>query len=415
MRIPNLGIDNDYVTVVVLGAGASRGASFATPGGIQPPLDADFFSQVQMLTDSFLNKADRQLLEFIREEFGLVGLPTLETFFTQVEAVDRFHHDFNIQGRVSGKFGSHLTTLRRLIPRVFGEALAGNTCRWHGRLASALRASDSVLSFNYDCLMDTALQSEGGKRWKVETGYGFEVEGRLDLWGSPPGIGAPYKDPIKLLKPHGSLNWSLDQDHHRVSLVEPYDSSTQSSIVPPTWSKSEVAEWPWQNVWRESRRALSKARLMVVVGYSVPITDQLSQALLRADVNQLQAVVIVNPDVEARRRVHDLLASALTKSSTVVELGTFQELAEALPRTESEGPVVDIEAEIERLESRIVAAGAQLELLESGTDEHEAQIDEIRDDLESIEFEFPDIRDEIGRLDGIVGDLDARISSLDVI
>jgi len=204
MRLPNLGIDKDEPTVVVLGAGASRGSSCARSTGVAPPLDADFFVQAQRLPGPDLTKRDRDLFNFVREEFGQGELPTLEVFFTQTSAVDRFHHEFNIRGRVSGKFGRQLATLRNLIPRVFGQALRGLDCKWHRRLVAALRAGDSVLSFNYDTLADRALRDVAGKRWNPAIGYGFPVSSGLDLWSPPASPGPAVRNPIQLLKPHGS-------------------------------------------------------------------------------------------------------------------------------------------------------------------------------------------------------------------
>src|ERR1017187_2963955 len=182
MRLTRLGIDRDLQTVVVLGAGASRGSSCTRKVGIAPPVDADFFEQAQRMPASELRKRDRDLFAFIRAEFGQSDLPTLEVFFTQIAAVDRFHHEFNIQGRVSGKFSTHLATLRSLIPRVFKEALSGRDCRWHERISASLRAGDAVLSFNYYTPIDQALRSVGGKRWVPDVGYGFPMTNGTDRW-----------------------------------------------------------------------------------------------------------------------------------------------------------------------------------------------------------------------------------------
>ena len=259
MRLTDLGIDRDLQTVVVLGAGASRGSSCARKIGIAPPVDADFFVQAQRMPAPTLLKRDRELFAFIRTEFGKSDLPTLEVFFTQIAAVDRFHHEFNIQGRVSGKFGTHLATLRSLIPRVFKEALGGRDCRWHERIGASLRVGDAVLSFNYDTLIDRALRSVGGKRWVPDVSYGFTMTEGSDLWSPPRRPGAPVKRPILLLKPHGSLNWHIDDQHQSVSMVEEYAATTTGSIVPPTWDKTDVGQWPWNEVWRSARRVLGSA------------------------------------------------------------------------------------------------------------------------------------------------------------
>jgi hypothetical protein len=411
MNVPTLGVEGDNPTVVVLGAGASRGASFVSDAQVLPPLDADFFDQAQRMSPG-LNSADKSLIEFIHNEFGLSGFPTLETFFTQIEAVDRFHHDFNIKGRVSQKFRRQLTTLRRLIPKVFLEAFKGRECTYHRRLAGALRASDVVLSFNYDCLMDEALRREGGKRWRAETGYGFGASQGFDLWDSPPEVGPPYKNPIRLLKPHGSLNWALSEDRKEVSLVAAYDAEAQRSIVPPTWDKSEVAEWPWNEVWRASRRALAQARLLIVIGYSVPLTDQLSQALLRADVHNLRGLIIVNPDPAARDRMKSLLSSALNRSSVIVELATFDEFARHLPLAPTEEPPLDVVDSLRQLEMRLARAASSLHDMEDQAQQQEFIVDEIREEIDSVRADLPDFKDEIARLEGLIWDVESRVDSI---
>jgi len=370
----------------------------------------------------------------MRTEFGQVASPTLEVFFTQIAAVDRFHHEFNIQGRVSGKFSKHLSTLRQLIPRVFAEALGGRDCRWHARLASALRTGDSVLSFNYDTLIDRALRSVGGKRWVPATGYGFAVADGADGWAPLPSPGPAVARPIKLLKPHGSLNWHVDPDRHAVSLVGEYATSTATSIVPPTWDKSDAAEWPWIDVWRAARKVLGSARMLVVVGYSVPATDQLSQALLRADVNKLSALVVVNPDGEARRRVVEVLSSGLDSKAAVIQLDTFAEFAAYLAPSAVEPAPFDSRKEIVRLRDRIGALlerveeleGASQSVIEEFEDARRSRfgnltdwLDDLRLDIEQLESRAERLDDtgqdlalEMQRIRGEVGDLDARLDSI---
>ena len=256
MKLASVGIDRDLATVVVLGAGASRGSSCSRRTGIAPPLDSDFFAQAQRLAPAQLTKRDRELFGFIRTEFGQSALPTLEVFFTQVTAVNRFHHEFNIRGRPSGKFGRQLATLRQLIPRVFREALGGLDCAWHQRIAAALRVGDAVISFNYDTLMDRALKAAGGKRWNPQSGYGFQVAAGSELWSPPPRPGPTVRNPVRLLKPHGSLNWSIDAATESINLVDEYSPASIGSIVPPTWDKSDVSNWPWNEVWRSARTVL---------------------------------------------------------------------------------------------------------------------------------------------------------------
>lgn len=415
MKLQGLGLDGEHRAVVVLGAGASRGASCVRRSGVQPPLDADFFDQAARAS-GLLGANDRKLLHFIREQYGATRFPTLEEFFTQLEAVDRFHNEFNIRGRISRQFELHLGTLRMLIPRLLGAALADQNCRWHERLAHALRTRDSVISFNYDTLMDRALTRAGGKRWKPEVGYGFEASGSLDLWRPPPARGG-VKYPIKLLKPHGSLNWNVVGE--TVELVTEYDAVTANSIVPPTWDKSVVADPPWNSVWRESRRALSEARLLIVTGYSVPATDQLSQALLRADVNNLRGLVLVNPDRDARLRMRSLFSGAIGSDCLVAELETLEDFAQHLPPGPSENPPIPVQPALRTVMSRQNKLLETLQRLESQLDD--VDLDELQWSTQELEQTVGDLRseldnavssDDLDALRGYVDDLESRIDSI---
>jgi archaellum component FlaC len=374
-----------------------------------------------------LLKPDRELFDFVRSEFGPRDLPTLEVFFTQISAVHRFHHEFNIQGRVTGKFSTHLASLLDLIPRVFQQALGARNCRWHERIAASLNARDAVLSFNYDTLMDRALTLEGQNRWVPETGYGFKMAKIGPQWTPPPHPGPPVQHPVVLLKPHGSLNWELSESRKKVSLVDEYGPTTADSIVPPTWDKADVRERPWNEVWRTARGVLGTARMLVVIGYSVPVTDQLSQALLRADVNNLSALVIINPDREGRRRIVDVFSSALMSSTTVIELDTLEEFASYLPHTKQEAGEKSLTVQIEEIRSRLNRTTTTVsrlrrsqDLIAGSIEDLESQQEELRDDLSELQSVVDEVGDgdrgeigqEVRKLSDQVSDLDARIDSM---
>jgi hypothetical protein len=213
------------------------------------------------------------------------------------------------------------------------------------------------------------------------------------------------------------LNWYIDEEQQNVSMVEEYDTTSAGRIVPPTWDKTDVSQWPWNEVWRSSRRVLGSARMLVVIGYSVPVTDQLSQALLRADVNKLGALVVVNPDPQARRRVIDVMSSAFAVNATVAELHTIEEFASYLPPSPTEPPSVDLSAELRRLRRDVRTAMERLERPQKGLaeqhEELESTIEEIQstvDELDSIDES--DIHHDVQRLSDEVRELDARIDSI---
>jgi hypothetical protein len=68
---------------------------------------------------------------------------------------------------------------------------------------------------------------------------------------------------------------------------------------------------------------------MLVAGYSVPDTDLLSQSLLRVAPTEngqaLSHLIIVNPDPLARRKLVNILHTALDAKSMVLEVNTLKE------------------------------------------------------------------------------------------
>lgn len=98
--------------------------------------------------------------------------------------------------------------------------------------------SHTFISFNYDLILDRAVQKRASGRWDVSTDYGFEIPNCIyndpppmpTTGGTLPYINASPLVPsgnstgqIRILKPHGSLNWL-------VPLEVPYRSS-QSGLV----------------------------------------------------------------------------------------------------------------------------------------------------------------------------------------
>jgi chromosome segregation ATPase len=159
--------------------------------------------------------------------------------------------------------------------------------------------------------------------------------------------------------------------------------------------------------------------MLVVIGYSVPATDQLSQALLRADVNKLSALVVANPDPEARRRVIDVMSSALESTASVVELQTIEEFASYLPPSPNESPPVDPLAELARLRRQmrlglreLAQAQAQLEESHRGLEEEQGELRATVEEVEATVEDLSSCEDEVRKLTDEVRDIDARIDSI---
>ena len=327
-------------TLVVLGAGASRGASFVRGAHkARPPLDLDFFSELQRL--GHVGNV-RELLKFVRGEFGTNLSLSMEEFFSQVEYMDRFQRKVNIsRGPTPGKYQNALNWFYCSLVVLLKQAIGEQTCEYHERLAVCLHTNDVILSFNYDCLIDTALRDRAGKRWNPDkNGYGFSIQNGGAYWRSQRSIGREAKRSIKLLKPHGSLNWKID-DGKVVLEQDPYDIPTaEGRIIPPTWFK-DVGEEPYNDVWADIRNEIRGCRALIVIGYSIPPTDLFSRALFKAEINskigreKLEFLIIANPDRSARQKFVDLVQDGIEESTRILEFHNLEELADSLP------PIID--------------------------------------------------------------------------
>ena len=337
MNLSHFGqVGSSRKTLVVMGAGASRGASFVTdPSKVLPPLDRDFFQQLARMDSS---AESSRLLEFVRREYGHeVGL-SMEQFFSEADYTDRFHQELNIDpGPSVRRYRKALDDFLRVLPEMLNKTTSA-ACEYHNRLASLLHAQDCVISFNYDCLLDRALRDNAGNRWDPEkNGYGFDVSSGGGAWKKH-SVGHPVKSSTRLLKMHGSLNWSLTAaGDARLVRDTGTVSSLQKSIIPPTWFK-DLTTFPFGDIWKTARKEIRTSRIMVVVGYSVPPTDLFSKSLFKVEAGskgkreRLDLLVLVNKDGKARGRFLDLVREGIEPSTRILEYSTFKELNRLLER-----------------------------------------------------------------------------------
>ena len=89
------GFDKRRAALIVLGAGATRGASFVADASVlQPPLDGDFFLQFRAC-DLAQEQDGQALLEFVDAEFGESD-PSMEAFYSQVYLHDQYQIELYI-------------------------------------------------------------------------------------------------------------------------------------------------------------------------------------------------------------------------------------------------------------------------------------------------------------------------------
>ncbi|MDP9236002.1 MAG: hypothetical protein M3P30_01155 [Chloroflexota bacterium] len=181
----------------------------------------------------------------------------------------------------------------------------------------SIELNATLVTFNYDDILDAELYaSDSAHRWSPDAGYGFRCEPSLSsVRGGGYDTGYYTAQAPLLLKLHGSMNWRTRRGYAPPyaldAIVHHEDWSTQMTfneehyvsfhiapdqfIVPPILAKSGVSAQPvLRLVWWLAFRALSEARRVVFVGYSMPATDIAAKFLFRESIRDPRQIRIVN-------------------------------------------------------------------------------------------------------------------------
>jgi SIR2-like domain len=312
-------------TLIVLGAGATRGASFNQSEYhlYPPPLDADFF---RLLSRSPARKSlpARALLDYVQSNQSPTLDVSMEAVFVELQGSAEFYEQFNIgRGRIVRQPQSIIESFYKVLPSIMRFALP-EQCEYHANLASMLEPGDAVISFNYDCLIDEALKSQAGRRWDPRTGYGFAVVSGAEDWRNW-GKGRAAAKPIRLLKLHGSLNWDVSETGDVTLIPSPYERASARGAVVPPLGRKPVSDEPFRQAWRAAREAVRTAERLIVIGYSLPQADYLVRALFRADADneKLRELVVVDPSPAIADRFVALLTKTPDRVETLPALRAF--------------------------------------------------------------------------------------------
>jgi len=340
------------MALFVLGAGATRGCSFVNEAVFPclPPLDTDFFTQLQRVTNDKHQALIKDVMSDVVDLFGTNFRVTMETVFTTLEHTIRMLEttgDNRAFKRADLK--SKRERLLQAIAVVMEESLterrpgggsshSPQKCDHHKKLvADILRPRDHVITFNYDCVLDCALREFGSGKWNPRYGYGFNLGSRGknlagdDFW-RPSGKLVDEDATIRVHKLHGSLHFDITEP--RVKLKQrPYTKQygdLHFTIIPPEWYKT-YGKGVFADLWKAAANAITRAQHVIVVGYSLPPADLHSTALFRTSIKPraLKALVIVNPDREARHRIRTVLQRGLTQDTRVLSFDSLESFVAA--------------------------------------------------------------------------------------
>jgi hypothetical protein len=352
VKIARIGFDAP--AVVVLGAGATRGASFVQKlHGALPPLDGDFFTQLQRMSTA---KPTQLVTNVIENTVGLFGKNfglTMEQCFTHIEQLINVFDDYRRVGRPPrNPYRRMRDDLIQALAALLDESIGRNPeCDYHRKLVKALSVRDVLLSFNYDWVIDHTLKCHGHDKWNPGSSYGvrtYSDSGQF-FWAEHIEDGSAYypAPAILLLKMHGSMNWfplpskqESRQKKARVRLRQRWwhqRGTLRFEIAPPEWNKP-IRSGVYRQIWTHARQALRKSSAMVFIGYSLPETDLPARALFMVDtlgsrlnsVPALDLLVIANPDPLARRRIRQTISARIAPGTRMLTFDTLREFAEFL-------------------------------------------------------------------------------------
>ena len=211
------------MALFVFGAGATRGASFVDPAKnpCLPPLDLDFYAQLQRIANSKHQKTVREVIQDTVDLFGVNFQVTMEAVFTTLEQTARMiettgeNRDFKRSDLDAKK-----ERLMQAIAATLEESLCaggqriGTECDYHQKLVEMMKPRDAIITFNYDCLIDETLRQHGAGKWNPRYGYGLNLgKGRGNLVGYKewtPSISITKDKTISLYKLHGSLHFLVE-------------------------------------------------------------------------------------------------------------------------------------------------------------------------------------------------------------
>lgn len=339
------------MALIVLGAGATRGASFVNEAQDPscPPLDGDFFTQLQRIRNAKHKQLVDEVIKDTLDVFGPNFDATMETVFTTLEHTIRMlkatkeSRNFTVES-----MREKSERLRQALAASLEESLTVRgtkgectreirKCEHHDKLVgNLLRSRDEIISFNYDCTIDDSLRRHGNGKWNARYGYGFNLGSggsRLKGEGSwQPDEPAGNDSTMKLYKLHGSLHFKIEGDPYQVTLKKrPYTKQTGNlkfTIIPPEWHKA-YDEGAFADLWSKAAEAIHRATSIVIIGYSMPATDLHSTALFRTSVHKLKHLTIVNPDGAARRRIRGVMQRGCSDKTRIVSFNRLSHFVAA--------------------------------------------------------------------------------------
>ena len=216
-----------FSTVLLLGAGASRGALrhvLLNGKRVKPPLNADFFQVAETYAKGMGNNSTdakrlARLKHVFKEDIPVRGLPTMEEAFSLLYIAKDFPEIYRARPGRKPPVGNRkeiedFLCLTFDILALLDTKAKQNT--GYDRLAGKLGSDDAIISLNYDTLLDSALVRRG---WNPKAGYRLGGGSRKVEWAPNHSDENGRTPRVSLLKLHGSINWFVRGSYATLSKV----------------------------------------------------------------------------------------------------------------------------------------------------------------------------------------------------
>jgi NAD-dependent SIR2 family protein deacetylase len=287
----------DYKTVFILGAGATRGAIkhvLLNGKRLKPPLNSDFFKVAETYARASKTANKNRLMRL--KKFFKDGLS--EKNLSMEDAFSILYIAKNLQNIYAAKRGPRRETgdlkeIEDFLQLAFGifAALDQNytDSNNYDKLVEKLTENDTIISLNYDTLLDSALHRHG---WNPQRGYCLTGTKNKIKWKSLRTDQVRYNlSNVNLLKLHGSVNWFVKGtfknlqkvfENKPAKVTEPRKNEISGyirQIIPPIFGKF-FNHKHWESLWGKAYEALKEAEVFVIIGNSLINTDFHLRALL---------------------------------------------------------------------------------------------------------------------------------------
>ena len=295
--------------VFVFGAGASKAEGAPTSDELL----------LKSLTALRENEKVRDVIDFLKDFFfvdvhGLeqMGLPKFEEILTMIDIALLRQDDLSREWNYN-KLAEIRNDLIYCIAKILDKTLRTGGSLHRKFVKNLFGDSErscnntAFINLNYDILLDNALiDLYPSKDWDVDYEIDFRnfveairrtPEEREEFTQIPDRWHRPRKDrALRLLKPHGSLNWLYCPNCNTVKITkkekgvlriwtefktcELDDSPQRPLIVPPTWQKVHENSH-LVRIWLRAAEVLRMANIVFFIGYSLPDSDTMLKYLFK--------------------------------------------------------------------------------------------------------------------------------------